>query len=139
MEKFYVLNPAIPPKMRSPYTEDEQFQASEFATLSPERTEEEFQKAKYLANRQELDLYAGLDETLAKQKFLYRFWKGRDPDPETTFNEKLEEFRENVRYADQNFANLRSKQGWKTDKGRILLKYGKPSQIDRYYTFVRRN
>lgn len=133
-EKFYVLNPAIPPQMLSPYTEDELFQSSEFATLSPERTEEEFQKAKYIATRQEIDLYNSLTETLAKQKFLYRFWKVRDPDPETFVNEKLEEYRENIRFADANYGNLQIKQGWKTDKGRILLRYGKPSQIDRYYS-----
>lgn len=133
-EKFYVLNPAIPPQMRSSYTEDELFQSSEFATLSPERTEEEFQKAKYIANRQEVDLYKSLTETLAKQKFLYRFWKVRDPDPDTFINEKLEEYRENIRFADVNYGNLQIKQGWKTDKGRILLRYGKPSQVDRYYS-----
>lgn len=135
-EKFYLLNPAIPPKLRAAYSEDEQFQASEFSTLSPERTVEEYQKAKYIATRQELDLYAGLTETIARQKFLFRFWKVRDPDKETLINEKLEEYRDLIRFADANFGSMQIRQGWKTDKGRVLLKYGKPTQIDRYYTIT---
>lgn len=136
MSKFYILNPKRPPMLRPAYTEDELFQSSEFATMSPERVEEEYQKAKYIAAKHEIELYESLTETLAKQKFLFRFWRERDPDHNTFINEKLEEYRELIRYADLNFSNMTFKQGWKTDKGRVLLKYGKPSQIDKYYNIA---
>ncbi len=134
--KFYVLNPNRPPKLKTIYSEDELFLSSEFATLSDDRIEDEFQKAKYIATKQEIELYASLTETLAKQKFMFKFWRGRDPLPETYINEKLEEYRDLIRYADKNYSNMAVKQGWKTDRGRILLKYGKPTQIDKYYTIA---
>ncbi|GAB1430560.1 hypothetical protein MASR2M18_13930 [Ignavibacteria bacterium] len=136
ISKFYILNPKRPPILQPTYTEDELFQSSEFAAMLPGQIEEEFQKAKYIAAKHEIELYESLTETLAKQKFMFRFWRERDTDPNTSINEKLEEYRELIRYADLNFSNMTFKQGWKTDKGRILLKYGKPSQIDKYYNIA---
>ena len=59
---------------------------------------------------------------------LYRFWARRDPSPDTPRNEALIEFFRRVRYADQHFQGMGP--GWRSDMGRIYIKYGPPDQIE---------
>ncbi|MDH3214912.1 MAG: GWxTD domain-containing protein [Candidatus Krumholzibacteria bacterium] len=56
------------------------------------------------------------------------FWKGRDPTPRTEENETLEEHWRRVRYANENFAT--SEPGWRSDRGKIYIRYGEPDEID---------
>lgn len=131
-KKFYVLNPEMPVELVSAKSEDELFHSSEFSTLSPGRVEEEYTKAKVLALNSEVQLYESLSDNVAKQKFLYRFWKERDPKPETPENERLDNFRKAIVHANTYFSNILIKEGWRTDQGRVMLKYGFPTQIDRH-------
>ena len=63
------------------------------------------------------------------------FWAKRDPTPDTPRNEALIEFFRRVRYANQHFSGY-SSAGWRTDQGRIYIRYGPPDQIeDRPATF----
>lgn len=57
------------------------------------------------------------------------YWKEKDPTPETDFNELLAEYFQRVQEANRRF-NLRYKEGWETDQGRIFLLYGQPEKID---------
>ena len=77
-------------------------------------------------------MYKSLHELKAIQKFMFRFWKTRDPNNETIENEKLIEFRKAISHADKRFSNPQVNEGWKTDMGRILRKYGFPTQIERH-------
>jgi GWxTD domain-containing protein len=56
-----------------------------------------------------------------------RFWKKRDPTPSTAGNEEMERFLGRVNYAVKNFSQFRP--GWRTDRGRIYIKYGEPDKI----------
>lgn len=58
-----------------------------------------------------------------------RFWERRDPTPDTRHNEAMLEFMRRVEYATQNFGVLEP--GWRSDRGRIHIKYGPPDQIER--------
>jgi len=91
---------------------------------------DEFEKSRYVAVQQEIDIFYGLDEEGMK-KFLAEFWKRRDPDPTTEVNEFKTYYFKNLEYTESNFSNT-FKEGWKTDRGRILLVYGKPDEIERY-------
>ncbi|MBI3258718.1 MAG: GWxTD domain-containing protein [Ignavibacteriae bacterium] len=132
IKKFYVLNPEMPVELAPSLSEDELFHSSEFATLSAKRVEDEYSKAKILATHAEVQLYESINDNIAKQKFLYRFWKERDPKPETPQNERLDDFRKAIAHANTFFSNILIKEGWKTDQGRVLMKYGFPSQVDRH-------
>lgn len=59
-----------------------------------------------------------------------RFWKRRDPTPDTEENEYKDEFFERVRYANENFGVLEP--GWRSDRGGIYIQYGPPDQVDRH-------
>ncbi len=71
---------------------------------------------------------ASLDE---KQAFFKRFWKKRDPDPATAKNELKNEYFNRINYANQHFSAF-SQDGWLTDRGRILIKFGFPDDIERH-------
>jgi GWxTD domain-containing protein len=56
------------------------------------------------------------------------FWRRRDPRPETPRNEALLDLMRRVREANREFQALEP--GWRTDRGRIYIRYGNPDQID---------
>jgi len=62
---------------------------------------------------------------------LYQFWKKYDPTPETAFNEKMAVFYQRADYADFNFANGKTLDGALTDRGKVYLLYGAPTNIGR--------
>ncbi|MCS7170200.1 MAG: GWxTD domain-containing protein [Candidatus Kapabacteria bacterium] len=127
-KRFYVLNPEMPPQVASGLPEDSLFEQSEFATYSEERIAEEFERLSLVATSQEMAVAQSLTELRARQRFLFRFWLQRDPNPATVLNEALEDFRSRVQHATTFFSSPRWRSGWRSDRGRVLLKYGYPTQ-----------
>ncbi len=78
-----------------------------------------------------------LDGSPAEQrrKFL-AFWKAQDPTPDTEFNEALEEYFRRVDYTFFNFYTNRE-YGWRTDRGRVYIRYGKPTDVSREFPLNR--
>jgi len=84
----------------------------------------------YILPQDSLSYY--LDASLKeKQDFFKRFWKSRDPNPNTKKNELMDEYFKRINYANANFSSL-STNGWLTDRGRILIKFGQPDDIERH-------
>lgn len=79
-------------------------------------TDEEKQAFKQLSNDEERD------------NFIEQFWQRRDPTPDTEENEYKEEHYQRIAYANEHFAA--GVPGWKTDRGRIYIMYGKADEID---------
>jgi GWxTD domain-containing protein len=78
-------------------------------------TDEERAAFKQLSNDEERD------------NFIEAFWQRRDPTPDTEENEYKEEHYQRIAYANEHFAA--GIPGWKTDRGRIYIIYGKPDEI----------
>ncbi|HEU4928473.1 MAG TPA: GWxTD domain-containing protein [Candidatus Krumholzibacteria bacterium] len=57
-----------------------------------------------------------------------KFWAARDPDPSTVENEALTQHLERVQYAVRQFSQFGP--GWRSDRGRVYIRYGPPEQID---------
>lgn len=75
----------------------------------------------------------------AKEEAYNAFWKRRDPTPQTEANEVKAEFYRRVDFCNHNFTvYMLDKQGWTTDRGRIFLKYGEPSQVEKQYSDINR-
>jgi GWxTD domain-containing protein len=106
-----------------------QLMTSYYTKLSEEEMDEEFEKVKYIANNEEKDIYKGLDRE-GKVEFLVEFWQIRDPDSSTPQNELKIEYFQMADYASTYF-RTKFREGWKTDRGRVLLIYGQPDEIDR--------
>ncbi|MDZ7402021.1 MAG: GWxTD domain-containing protein [candidate division KSB1 bacterium] len=68
-----------------------------------------------------------------KSAWLKAFWKQRDPTPETEYNELQQEFYRRVEFANNVFTiNVLDKEGWKTDRGAVYIKYGPPTEVERH-------
>jgi len=57
-----------------------------------------------------------------------KFWAARDPDPSTIENEALTQYLERVQYVSREYSQFGP--GWRSDRGRVYIKYGPPEQID---------
>lgn len=64
-------------------------------------------------------------------KEFFELWKAYDRDPTTKFNEAMDEYYKRVDYAYLNFQTVYETDGAKTDRGKIFILYGKPSEIQR--------
>ena len=60
-----------------------------------------------------------------------KFWKKKDPTPETAYNEVMAEFYRRVDYSIGAFRTLKETNGSLTDRGKIYILYGKPTSIER--------
>ncbi len=65
-----------------------------------------------------------------RKKVWDKFWKKYDPDPVTPYNELEIEFLKRFQYVMKNFSG--PLKGYRTDRGRIYIKYGPPDYIEDY-------
>lgn len=70
----------------------------------------------------------------AKRHFVDRFWTLNDPNPHSERNEFLDIVRDRIQHANQNFTHFRD--GWETDRGRIYIRNGEPSEVERDVTDI---
>lgn len=80
----------------------------------------------YVITDEERKAFKKLVTDEERERFIEEFWRRRDPDPDTDENEFKEEYYERVAYANEHFAS--GIPGWKTDRGRIWIMYGKPDE-----------
>lgn len=66
-----------------------------------------------------------------KRQFFERFWRARDPNPDTEENELMIEYYRRVNFSNEYFSAT-GIDGWLTDRGRIYIKFGQPDEIDRH-------
>ncbi len=100
----------------------------ESAKLDPE-SETFYQKTHFLLTKDERKIFKNLVSAEARQQFIQYFWEIRDPDPFTEVNEFKEEIESRYEYV-SNHLNEGGRPGWKSDRGRIYMLLGPPSQID---------
>jgi len=93
-----------------------------YQTISSNEIDEEFQSASYLAHKDEIAVFKSL-QLEAKRRFMADFWAKRPWVREIHL--------ERLAFANTNFTRYRK--GWKTDRGRVTLKYGEPDNINRNF------
>jgi GWxTD domain-containing protein len=130
IKRFYVYNPNV--KLSNVKSlVGKEYMSSEFGVLSSEECDDLFDKAFYIATKNEITQYNNLDSLAVKRSFMYNFWKARDTDLSTLYNEDKNDYYKRVEYCNIHFKAF-NKKGYKTDRGRIYLQYGEFNQIDRY-------
>jgi len=80
----------------------------------------------YIITDEERKAFRKLQTDDERERFIEEFWRRRDPDPDTDENEFKEEYYERIAYANEHFAS--GIPGWKSDRGRIWIMYGKPDE-----------
>jgi GWxTD domain-containing protein len=129
-KKFFVYNPSLPPDTLIAQTGSDVL-SSEYATMTEAELDQEFDQAKYIAIKGEIDHFKSLKGEDAKRKALLDFWNRRDEDKSTPVNETKQEHLKRVEYANSQYRSGK-KDGWKTDRGRVYITYGPPDEVERH-------
>ncbi len=82
----------------------------------------------YIITKEEKRAFLALQTDEERENFIENFWRRRDPNPDTEENEYREEYYERIAYANEKFTS--GIPGWKTDRGRIYIAWGKPDSIE---------
>src|SRR6185295_9662230 len=81
-----------------------------------------------ILTKSQADAWDKLKSDDEREQFIIEFWRLRDPDPDTEENEYREAYYERLAYVNEHFSS--GIPGYKTDRGRIYLKYGKPDETE---------
>jgi GWxTD domain-containing protein len=82
----------------------------------------------YIISPEERQAFLRLQTNEEREQFIEQFWLRRDPTPDTPENEFKEEHYRRIAYANEHFAS--GVPGWRTDRGRIYIIWGKPDEIE---------
>jgi GWxTD domain-containing protein len=107
--------------------------SSTFGSMSEEELEDLYEKSKYLATKSEIDKYERLTNIDGKREFMFEFWKAKDEYYGSTQNQNdfYRTYLQRIDLCNQRYSTM-GKQGWKTDRGRVYLLYGEPTEIERF-------
>jgi GWxTD domain-containing protein len=82
----------------------------------------------WIITDEEKKTFKALKTDEEREQFIEQFWLRRDPDPDTDVNEYREEYYQRIAYANEHYTS--GIPGWKTDRGRIYIMFGKPDEIE---------
>jgi GWxTD domain-containing protein len=88
------------------------------------------EQLRYIAKAGEIDNIREAENPQEKQKRFLEFWAKHNPDPKAQTNALMEEYYSRVEYANKNYASFM--EGWKTDRGMVLIRFGPPQNIERH-------
>lgn len=104
---------------------ENQYLLSEYPKLSEKQVDDEFNKVIYLMSDQQKENYESLKTLDEKRMFMFNYWRGI-----SAYISK-KEYMSRIDFANKNFkSDLR--EGWKTDRGRIMALFGKYDEIERF-------
>jgi GWxTD domain-containing protein len=83
---------------------------------------------RWIISDEERAAFKRLSNQEERDQFIEQFWLRRDPTPDTIENEFKEEHYARMAYANEHFAA--GIPGWKTDRGKIYIMYGKADEIE---------
>lgn len=121
---FYILSGVSNEKKSNNFQVSNQNYKALFQNYTSEELDILFDQAGFLSTDSEKKLYQNLYDLTAKKAFMQSFWEKRDSDENSNFDSFIAQLAlVNKLYGSK------SKAGYKTDRGRILMKYGNCEDI----------
>jgi GWxTD domain-containing protein len=80
----------------------------------------------------EKDVFLQLKNDRDRDLFIDTYWKQRDPTPGTPENEYRDEIIKRFQYVNEFLGRTTTREGWRTDMGRIYMILGPPASIERF-------
>ncbi len=105
-----------------------------FGSMNADQLDEAAEPLVYLTTSDSLRVFNEDLSLSAKRQFLIQFWQVRDPSPGTPRNESRQQFYDLIATANRQYQERGGSKtpGWKTDRGRVYVKYGEPiEKLDR--------
>lgn len=126
---FLVQNPSI--KEMAAVFGDDQSVMTFLDGLSAAALDQEFDKLYPISKKEEREIFRSMKEADAKRAYLYNYWRASKPPAYANVEAFRRDYLEQAAYVNNTYA-MRSRPGWKTDRGMIYLRYGRPSDIERH-------
>ncbi len=86
----------------------------------------------YIITDEEKSVFKNLKNEEERESFVEQFWARRNPDPRSSDNIFKEEHYRRIAYANEHFAS--GVAGWRTDRGRIYIMFGRPDELESHPT-----
>ncbi len=136
--KFFVYREADYAEGGAVFVRQEEFKgggspgsdADRYNVASEKELDREFEYTRYINRKQERDTYKKLNLE-GKRNFIKQFWAERDQTPGTLENEFKQDYLGRIEVANRSYRGS-FREGWRSDRGRILLVYGRPDEIERF-------
>lgn len=107
--------------------------APEPAELAPRHREWLEENVVHIITSIEREAFGLLTSDEIRDNFIEAFWRSRDPTPGTVKNEAREEHDERLAYANRYLGRETPRPGWRTDRGRVYIQLGAPSDTLSYH------
>ncbi len=127
--KFFVFNPSVDSLRTTLVSETATFETSTYAGMPEEEVERGLDHLRVIATDQESRRIRRVKDLDERRRLLMDLWNVRDPTPDTGVNEFRDEFYSLLMYANERYSAQRV-EGWETDRGNVLLRYGRPTVIE---------
>jgi GWxTD domain-containing protein len=105
--------------------------STEFAGMSSEELTEEFRRAKYITQSEDMNIFNKLITIDAQKAFLEKFWVRVEKEEVGHLNLTRNIYLQRVLTANQRYKTY-AKEGWRTDQGRVYILYGEPDETQRF-------
>jgi GWxTD domain-containing protein len=123
---FYAYNPQLSESVVS----NALMQETSLSGLSGEELAHEFDQARYLATQKEIKTFSEISSPDGRREFLGKFWSEVEAGKIGYPPIRREEYLLRVKRANEQY-RAHSREGWRTDRGRVQVLYGAPDEIDR--------
>lgn len=94
--------------------------AVDSAELAP-RFREWLEEVDLLITEEEREYFLGIEETFRREAFIEEFWRVRDPEPGTPYNELLRQWRRRAAQVREDFG------GFRDERSKVFLLHGSPT------------
>ncbi len=125
--KFFVYNPEV--QVEQPVAVETDFESSQYAHMDEEEVDRMQEHIRAIAADSEWRRLRSIQDLDERRRFMMDFWQARDPNPSTPVNEFQENYYALVQYANDRYTTSFT-EGWETDRGQVLLKYGTPTAVE---------
>lgn len=130
-KKFYIYNSGVKDSANITTDLNNAYLLSDIAKMTSDQLMDEYKKSRYLMTEDIQDKFKRFNDLESQKQFYFGFWKSYDQTPNTPNNEFKKEYFERVAYANKNF-KPENREGWESDRGRVYIMFGKPSEVERY-------
>ena len=130
-KRIYVINPDVE---RPGGVPDLDYEETLFAIMGTEELDLNLSHLEAIASQSEQGQISSLMSSgtdAEKKGFLSSFWRSRDTQPNPLVNDAYEQFSERLRIVNERFREPGTQEGFRSDRGRVFLKYGPPANINR--------
>lgn len=101
-----------------------------YAAMDETEIDQHFEYCNYIVTGDDKRTYKELDVN-GKREFMTEFWRRHNNNPLMPASQFRDEYLRRIYYSNAHYSHG-MREGWKSDLGRIYIKYGEPDKIDRY-------